>query len=71
MKMSIGIFQGVEAVKCVVFIWNYKAYSLSLKANLEHNLYSITDSQPKYLMTLSIAEQMKLERLASYCNYVC
>ena len=47
MKMSIGSFQGVEAVKCVAFIWNYKAYSLSLKANLEPNFYSITESQPK------------------------
>jgi len=47
MKMSIGSIQGVEAVKCVVFIWNYKAYRLSLKAKLEPNLYSLTDSQPK------------------------
>jgi hypothetical protein len=56
-KMSIGSIQGVEAVKCVVFIWNYKAYSLSLKAKLDPNLYSLTDSQPKQLKTMSFSEQ--------------
>jgi len=45
--MSIGIIQGAEAVKCVVFIWNDKEYGLSLKAKLDPNLYPITDSQPK------------------------
>jgi len=57
MKMSIGSIQVVEAVKCVVFIWNHKAYGLSLQAKLEPNCYSITDSQPKKSKSLSISEQ--------------
>jgi hypothetical protein len=57
MKMSSGSIQGVESIQCVVFIWNYKAYGLSLKSWLEPNLYSLTNSQPKQLMTFSISDQ--------------
>jgi hypothetical protein len=47
MKLNIGNIQRAEAVKCVVYICNYKAYSLLLNSNLELNLYSVTDSEPK------------------------
>ena len=47
MKMSTGIIQRLEAVKCGKFIFNYKANSFSLNSKLKTNLYSLTESQPK------------------------
>jgi hypothetical protein len=47
MKMNIGNIQRVDAVKCGVFIGNYKANNLSLNSKLGPNLCSITESQPK------------------------
>jgi hypothetical protein len=35
MKINIGSIQRVEAVKCGVYIWNFKAYSFFAKFEIE------------------------------------